>query len=118
MRRRCPHFPLDLPRPAVPYGSEALGSIPGQAPPQRRKKQTRLIQSHLAVFLARSLKARTMPPVSDGEMVFSSTKITPPCFRSSSPAGFKQRGNRPSIVGNERQPLRGRLLQAGGVLLS
>jgi hypothetical protein len=31
---------------------------------------------------------------------------------------FEQWGNRPSIVGNERQPLRGSLLQTGGVLLS
>jgi hypothetical protein len=59
---------------------------------QRRKKQTRLVQSHLAVFLERSLKARTRPPVSDGEMVFSSTKITPPCFRSSSPQALSNGG--------------------------
>jgi hypothetical protein len=32
--------------------------------------------------------------------------------------GFEQRGNRPSIVGNKRQPLHGCLLQAGRVLLS
>jgi hypothetical protein len=32
--------------------------------------------------------------------------------------GFEQRGNRSSIVGNKRQPLRGCLLQAGRVLLS
>jgi hypothetical protein len=32
--------------------------------------------------------------------------------------GFEQHGNRPSIVGNKRQPLRGCLLQAGRVLLS
>src|SRR6267154_5006018 len=51
---------------------------------QRRKKQTRLVRSHFAVFLESSLKARTRPPISDGEMVDSSTRITPPCFRSSS----------------------------------
>src|SRR5215510_4517934 len=49
-----------------------------------RKKQTRLVQSHFEVFFERLSKARMSPPVSDGEMVFSSTKITPPCFRSSS----------------------------------
>jgi hypothetical protein len=32
--------------------------------------------------------------------------------------GFEQQGNRPSIVGNKRQPLHGCLLQAGRVLLS
>jgi hypothetical protein len=32
--------------------------------------------------------------------------------------GFEQRGNRPSIVDNKRQPLHGCLLQAGRVLLS
>jgi hypothetical protein len=31
---------------------------------------------------------------------------------------FEQRGNRPTIVGNKRQPLHGCLLQAGSVLLS
>src|SRR6266480_3725728 len=59
---------------------------------QRRKKQTRLVQSHLVVSLERSVKARTRPPVSDGEMVFSSTKITPPCFRSSSTQALSNGG--------------------------
>src|SRR5580704_17150538 len=59
---------------------------------QRCKKQTRLVQSHLAVFLKRLLKARTRPPVSDGDMVFSSTKITPPCFRSSSAQALSNMG--------------------------
>ncbi len=60
--------------------------------PQRRRKQTRLVQSHFAVFLERLLKARTRPPVSAGEMVFSSTKITPPCFRSSSAQALSNGG--------------------------
>jgi hypothetical protein len=59
---------------------------------QRRKKQTRLVQSHLPVFLKRLLKALTRPPVSDGDMVFSSTKITPPCFRSSSAQALSNGG--------------------------
>src|SRR5437773_11805967 len=59
---------------------------------QRRKKHTRLVHSQFAVFLERLLKARTRPPVSDGEMVFSSTKITPPCSRSSSAQAFSKGG--------------------------
>ena len=50
----------------------------------RRKKQTRSVQSHLPVSLTNWISARTRPPMSAGEMVFSSTKITPPCFRPSS----------------------------------
>ena len=49
-------------------------------------------ESHLAVFLKRLLKARTRPPVSDGDMVFSSTKIAPPCFRSSSDQALSNAG--------------------------
>jgi len=59
---------------------------------QRRKKQTRSVQSHFAVSLKRLLKARTRPPISAGEIVFSSTKITPPCFRSSSPQALSSGG--------------------------
>src|SRR5439155_10698935 len=59
---------------------------------QRRKKHTRLVHSQFALFLERLLKARTRPPVSDGEMVFSSTKIIPPCSRSSSAQAFSKGG--------------------------
>src|SRR5579864_4599591 len=51
---------------------------------RRPKKYTRSIQSHFPVSLNNCNNARTRPPMSAGEIVFSSTKTTPPCRRPSS----------------------------------
>src|ERR1700756_697573 len=59
---------------------------------RRRKKQIRSVQSHFAVFRERSVRLRMRPPASDGEMVLSSTKITPPCFRCCSTQVLSSRG--------------------------
>ena len=45
---------------------------------QRRRKQTRLVQSQRPVSSTRVSTARTKPPISCGARVFSSTNITPP----------------------------------------
>ena|ERR1700719_4044860 len=58
---------------------------------QRRRKQTRLVQSHFAVFLKRSLKAHTRSPVFDGRMVFR-PKSRRRAFFSSSTQIFSRGG--------------------------
>src|ERR1035438_5288057 len=58
---------------------------------QRRRKQILLVQSQFPVSLDSLVKAQTKPPISAGEIVFSSTKTTPPCVRPSS-AQFLSRG--------------------------
>src|SRR5580704_2526755 len=62
--------------------------------PQRalRKKYTWLVQSISPASPAREIRARTSPPMSAGEIVFSSTKITPPWGRSSSAQSFSNGG--------------------------
>ena len=45
------------------------------------------------------------PPVSDGEMVLSSTKITPPCFSLFFAPGLERRANRPPIIRDRRRCL-------------
>src|SRR6185437_3220182 len=62
------------------------------ARPQRRRKQTRFVQSHFPVSFDSLVKARTKPPISAGEMLFSSTKMTPPCSRPSSAQALRSRG--------------------------
>src|SRR5690348_12504502 len=48
------------------------------------KKQIRSLQSHFTVLSQRALRTRTRVPTSDGGIVFSSTKINPPCLLPSS----------------------------------
>src|SRR5258708_30768935 len=57
-----------------------------------RKKYTWLVQSIFPASSASEIRARTSPPMSAGEIVFSSTKITPPCDRSSSAQSFRNGG--------------------------
>src|ERR1035437_7273759 len=47
---------------------------------QRRRKQILLVQSQFPVSLASLVRAQTKPPISAVEIVFSSTKTTPPCI--------------------------------------
>src|SRR6185312_12881891 len=62
--------------------TECRSSPPGA--PQFCRKQTRSVQSHFARSRHSLLNARARVPTSDGGILFSSTKITPPCRRFSS----------------------------------
>lgn len=52
----------------------------------------RFVQFHFAVSLARFARALTWPPMSPGEMVFSSMKMTPPWLRCSSAQALSSGG--------------------------
>src|SRR6516162_1914096 len=83
-------FPLFNCPEVVPNGS--IKHLGHRQSDQRRNKQTRFVQSHFEAFRDRLLKPRIRPPLSEGEMVFSSTKITPPCLRPSSPQVLRSGG--------------------------
>jgi hypothetical protein len=57
-----------------------------------RKKYTWLVQSIPPASSTSEIRARTSPPMSAGEIVFSSTNITPPWDRSSSAQSFNNGG--------------------------
>lgn len=52
----------------------------------------RLAHSHFPATFARSINENTNPPISAGEIVFSSTKITLPCDRPSSAQNSRNGG--------------------------
>jgi hypothetical protein len=85
---------------------------------QRHRKEIRFVQSHFPISFDSLVSAQTRPPISVREMVFSSTKTTTPCFRSSSAQNFELRRDRSSVIRNKRQALCGGFLQASGVFLS
>jgi hypothetical protein len=57
-----------------------------------RKKYTWFVQSISPASPASAIRARTSPPMSAGEIVFSSTKITLPWDRSASTQSFSNGG--------------------------
>ena len=64
----------------------------GQRQRPLRKKYTWLVQSIPPALSASEIRARTSPPISAGEIVFSSTNITPPWDRPSSAQSFNNGG--------------------------
>src|SRR5271166_1911161 len=83
--------------PTIPYGFTARSQCRWEwsatrSENHRRKKHTRSVHSHLRVSLNRCSNAPTNPPMSAGEMVFSSTKMTPPCLRPASAQVFSNSG--------------------------
>src|SRR6516164_2789979 len=86
----CPRTQLDNQKSVWPRSTAlTMDRNSRPAPCQRNRhhrsrKQTRLVQSHFPVPITRFERARTWPPMSAGEIVFSSTKVTPPWFRPAS----------------------------------
>ena len=102
---RCHSDPIALMRiffdsPSAPQEADSIGPFPFRGLPGEVAQGS---------YETASIRWR------DGLFVNENHPAVPSLFFR---PGFEQRGNRPSIVGNERQPLRGRLLQTGGVLLT